>query len=124
MSAGTIDGIDGARLHERGFYAGDPYPVLARLREEAPVFWYEPGQFWAITRHEDAQRVHGDPETFSCRYGIAMLRGNPNSPFARFALLSNAIRRMVAKLGNPLTGHLLVSADQRGDLRWRVISTG
>jgi cytochrome P450 len=72
MSAAMLDGLDDARLHEREFYAGDPYPVLARLREEAPVFWYEPGQFWAITRHEDARRVHGDPETFSCEYGIAM----------------------------------------------------
>lgn len=68
MAVGTIE----ARLHERSFYADDPYPVLARLREEAPVFWYEPGRFWAITRHEDAHRVHGDPETFSCQYGIAM----------------------------------------------------
>jgi cytochrome P450 len=70
--ASTVFEAGGPGLHERAFYAHDPYPALARLQEEAPVFWYEPGNFWALTRHEDICRVHADPATFSCQYGIAM----------------------------------------------------
>lgn len=44
---------DEARLADVSFYLGDPYPTYARLRREAPVYWCEPGKFWALTKHED-----------------------------------------------------------------------
>ena len=31
----------------------DPYPVYARLREEAPIYYNERYDFWAISRHAD-----------------------------------------------------------------------
>jgi cytochrome P450 len=33
----------------REFYR-DPYPTLKRLRQEAPVFWSEKGNYWIVTR--------------------------------------------------------------------------
>src|SRR5919206_4082709 len=33
----------------------DPYPVLNRLRESAPVFYDEERQRWFVTRHEDVR---------------------------------------------------------------------
>ena len=60
------------RLHDGAFYANDPHQALARLRREAPVYWYEPGQFWAISKYEDVRLVSSNPTLFSCRYGAAM----------------------------------------------------
>ena len=43
------------------FYLGDPYPIYARLRKEAPVFWCEAGNFWALSKYEDIAWVEGQP---------------------------------------------------------------
>jgi len=48
-----------ARLEDVNFYLGDPYPVYARLRKEAPVFWCEAGKFWALSKYEDIAWVEG-----------------------------------------------------------------
>lgn len=52
------------------FYAGDPYPHYARLRDEAPVLWCEEGGFWAVSRHADVMAISTDPATFSSAQGI------------------------------------------------------
>jgi cytochrome P450 len=59
-----------ARLTDPGFYAAEPYDVYARLRREAPVFWYEAGEIWGVSRYEDARFVLGRPELFSSKYGL------------------------------------------------------
>ena len=43
----------------------DPYPVLARLREEAPVAWVEPWGCWLITRGDDIEATIRDTVRFS-----------------------------------------------------------
>jgi cytochrome P450 len=43
----------------------DPYPVYARLRDEAPVYHNERYDFWAISRHADVEAGLVDWETFS-----------------------------------------------------------
>ena len=43
----------------------DPYPVYARLREEAPIYYNERYDFWAISRHADVEKALGDWKTFS-----------------------------------------------------------
>lgn len=48
-----------ARLEDVNFYLGDPYPIYARLRREAPVFWCEAGNFWALSKYEDIAWVEG-----------------------------------------------------------------
>ena len=49
----------------------DPYPLYARLREEAPVCdvtgMYGTGRTWFVTRYEDVRTVLRDPEAFSSR---------------------------------------------------------
>jgi len=42
----------------------DPYPVYRRLREEAPLYYNEPHDFFAVSRAEDVERVLTDHETF------------------------------------------------------------
>ena len=43
----------------------DPYPVYDRLREEAPAYYNEQYDFWALTRHDDVQKALVDWQTFS-----------------------------------------------------------
>lgn len=45
--------------HDASFVA-DPYPLLARLREEAPVHWSPPLRAWVVTRYEDVHAVLHD----------------------------------------------------------------
>jgi cytochrome P450 family 142 subfamily A polypeptide 1 len=52
------------------FYANDPHPAFAWMRENAPVYWDEVGQVWGITRHDDLQAVSKDSETFCNRFGM------------------------------------------------------
>ena len=42
--------------------AGDPAPLLHRLREEDPVHFVESLGFWFVTRHDDVKRLFNDPD--------------------------------------------------------------
>jgi cytochrome P450 len=55
-------------------YADDPYPTYARLREEAPLYYNEQHDFYAVSRFADVERGLPDWRTFpSCRGGILEL---------------------------------------------------
>ena len=43
----------------------DPYPTYARLREEAPVYYNERYDFWALSRHSDVEKALVNWKTFS-----------------------------------------------------------
>ncbi len=64
-----------ARLTDPSFYAGNPHPVYARLRAEAPVYWCEEGQFWAVSKYEDVRQVGHDTALFSSRRGTLLTGG-------------------------------------------------
>ncbi|MBV8981426.1 MAG: cytochrome P450 [Acidimicrobiia bacterium] len=52
----------------------DPYPVYRRLREEAPLYYNEVHDFYAVSRYDDVERGLKDPGTFpSSRGGILEL---------------------------------------------------
>jgi len=59
----TLEGFDPLSPE----FLADPYPMLARARREAPVFFYEPMNLWVITRHDDLVTAVNDFETFSSR---------------------------------------------------------
>ncbi len=56
-------------LMDRNFYAADPWPVYAWLREFDPVHWDEKNGFWWVSRHEDVSHVSKHPEIFSSARG-------------------------------------------------------
>jgi cholest-4-en-3-one 26-monooxygenase len=60
-------------LIEDAFYAGDPFPQYARLRDEAPVAWNDTKGFWAVSRWDDVMAVSTDPETFCSGRGILVM---------------------------------------------------
>src|ERR1700761_4366901 len=101
-----------ARLTDPSFYAGDPHPVYARLRAEAPVFWCPAGQFWALSRYEDVRRVGHDTTLFSSRRGTLLSdgrardAGGPHAPGARHLMRSappdhTMLRRVVSRSFTP-----------------------
>ncbi len=49
----TFDPTDPAFLQ-------NPYPTYARLRDETPIFFYEPWGKWILTRHEDVSALLRD----------------------------------------------------------------
>jgi cytochrome P450 family 142 subfamily A polypeptide 1 len=61
MSIGLTDGT---------FYAGDPFPAFAWLREHAPAYFDESAGVWGISRYADVREISKDPETFSNAGGI------------------------------------------------------
>src|SRR5437660_549331 len=43
----------------------DPYPTYARLRDEAPAYYNDRYDFWALSRHEDVQKALANWQVFS-----------------------------------------------------------
>jgi cytochrome P450 len=90
----------------------DPYPAFRRLREEAPLYYNDQYDFYAVSRYEDVERGLVDRETYiSSRGGIIeLIKANIQIPpgtlifedppvhTARRALLSRVFtpRRMAA----------------------------
>ena len=54
------------RVHE------DPYPVYARLRDEAPLYRNDELDFWALARHQDVAAAFRDPSQFSSANGVSL----------------------------------------------------
>ncbi len=50
----------------------DPYPVYARLRSEAPVFYNEELDFFAYSRHADVLAAFRDVDHYSNSYGVSL----------------------------------------------------
>jgi cytochrome P450 len=50
----------------------DPYPIYARLREEAPVYRNETDDFWALSRHADVLAAFKDWRRFSNTQGVSI----------------------------------------------------
>jgi cytochrome P450 len=55
-------------MYDRELYAS-PYPMFRRLREEAPLYYNEEYNFWAVSRYDDIARVLSERETFSSAKG-------------------------------------------------------
>jgi cytochrome P450 len=53
-------------------FHNDPYPVYKQLRDEAPVFFHEGLNFYAVSRYEDVVEAHRDNETYSSAGGVTI----------------------------------------------------
>lgn len=50
----------------------DPYPVYARLRDEAPLYRNDEQDFWALSRHADVAAAFREPARFSSANGVSL----------------------------------------------------
>ncbi|HZU47263.1 MAG TPA: cytochrome P450 [Mycobacterium sp.] len=51
-------------------FFNDPYETYRRMRQEAPVYYDEQHDFYALTRHEDVAAAFKDYETYSSARGV------------------------------------------------------
>lgn len=60
----------------------NPYPTFARLREEAPLYYNEQHDFYALSRFADVNKALIDHETFSSARGaiIELIKANIDIP--------------------------------------------
>jgi cytochrome P450 family 142 subfamily A polypeptide 1 len=56
-------------LLDGAFYAGDPYPVYARLRDESPVYRDAINGLWGISRYADVVEIEKHPTRYSSAQG-------------------------------------------------------
>lgn len=76
MSGETVAGDHGGEprtkpTHEReidlldgDFYASDPYPTYAWMRDHAPVYWDTTNELWGVTRYDDVVVIEKAKERF------------------------------------------------------------
>jgi len=60
----------------------DPYPAFARLRDEAPLYYNEKYDFYALSRFADVNKALVDHETFSSARGaiVELIKANIDIP--------------------------------------------
>jgi cytochrome P450 len=63
--SGTVGAIDFNPLFPP--QSDDPFPSLAELRKERPIFLSPSLNMWVVTRYQDAQAIVKDPQTFSSK---------------------------------------------------------
>jgi cytochrome P450 len=129
----------------------DPYPMFARLREEAPLYYNAEYDFFAVSRYADVNKALVDHATFSSARGaiLELIKANLEIPSGmlifedppihdvhrkllsrmftprRIAALEPMIRDYCAQLLDPLvgSGHFDFVADLGAQMPMKVISS-
>ena len=85
----------------------DPYPVFRRMREEAPLYYNEKLDFFAVSRFDDVEAVLKDPGTFSSARGniLELIKINLDLPSGVFIFedppLHTAHRGVLSRVFTP-----------------------
>jgi cytochrome P450 len=61
------------------FFNG-PWEIYRRLRDEAPVYYNDEHDFYALSRHEDVAAAYKDFETYSSAYGLDLAQVRSDVP--------------------------------------------
>ena len=81
-----VNALNVTRVHWDPYdpkYFADPYPTFRRLREEAPIYYNEQYDFYAVSRYDDVQRGLGDRDTFISGRGGVLEYIKQNIPIPR-----------------------------------------
>jgi|EndMetStandDraft_3_1072993.scaffolds.fasta_scaffold14606_2 cytochrome P450 len=67
-------------------YFKNPYPMFKRMREEAPVYYNDQFDFYAVSRYDDCVRVLGDRKAFISGQGgvLEFMKGQFTVPSGMF----------------------------------------
>jgi cytochrome P450 len=85
----------------------DPYPAFRRLREEAPLYYNEQHDFYALSRFEDVERGFVDHHTFSSSHGgvLEAIKAGYRAPSGVFIMedppVHTAHRGVLARVFTP-----------------------
>lgn len=95
----------------------DPYPTYARLRAEAPVFYNDELDFFALSRHADVLAAFRDGERFSNANGVSLdpAAYGPNAHRAMSFLAMDPPRhtRMRSIVGKSFTPRRVAAMEDR-----------
>jgi cytochrome P450 len=91
-------------LDER--YKADPHSVWRRLRNEAPVYYNDTHDFYALSRFKDVDAAHRDPKTFSSAHGTVLELMTPEVMESSFMIFMDppehtGLRRLISKAFTP-----------------------
>lgn len=84
----------------------NPYETYRRMRAEAPVYYSQQYDFYALTRHEDVASAFKDYETYSSAYGVDLAqvrKGHVTEHGSIIAMDPPAHRRMRGLLNKVFT---------------------
>jgi cytochrome P450 len=87
----------------------DPYPTFRRLREEAPLYYNERHDFYAVSRHDDVAKGLSDRATFSSSRGnvLELIKSGIEMPpglvIYEDAPTHTIHRKLVSKMFTPKT---------------------
>lgn len=97
----------------------DPYPTYRRLRDEAPLYYSDQYNFYALSRHSDVAAAFKDFGPGPTAASSGLRSGTTSGP-------SVAVARYNRQTGTYMgpDGHLyrqadLVSADEQGSRNWK-----
>jgi cytochrome P450 len=85
----------------------DPYPAFARLRDEAPLYYNEQFDFYALSRYADVTSALKDHETFSSARGaiIELIKANieipPGTVIFEDPPIHDVHRKLLARMFTP-----------------------
>ncbi|OKH62855.1 cytochrome P450 [Mycobacterium sp. SWH-M5] len=85
----------------------DPYPTFARLREEAPLYYNEQFDFYALSRYHDVNKALIDHETFSSARGaiVELIKANIEIPSGALIFedppIHTAHRKLLSRMFTP-----------------------
>jgi cytochrome P450 len=84
----------------------DPHPVWKRLRDEAPAYYNDQYQFWALSRFEDVERAHRDPQRYSSAHSTVLEAMTEEAHTEGMMIFLDppehtALRRLVSKAFTP-----------------------
>lgn len=87
--------------------AKNPYPMYKRMRDEAPLYYNEQYDFYAVSRYDDVRAGHADHQTFSSARGgiLELVKMNMEMPAGVFIFedppLHTAHRMIIARMFSP-----------------------
>jgi cytochrome P450 len=88
-------------------FAADPYPLFNRMREEAPLYYNETHDFYAVSRYADVERVLTDTQTYSSARGVMLelIKANMEIPPGTLIMedppIHNIHRQLLARVFSP-----------------------
>ena len=87
-------------------FFNDPYPIYQRMRDEAPVYYNERYDFYALSRHDDVTAAFKNYETFSSKRGTDLENLQSDEPKHPIILMMDPpdhrrMRQLVSRVFTP-----------------------
>ena len=107
---------DEVDLLHAGWFMSYPHETYARLRREAPVYYSERDEVWAISKYDDIRWISKNPKLFASRFHIYVTAASvpdDGEPAPDDAPTRRAELRRIAGMGPLQVDHLVMADGER-----------